>query len=62
MRGAKAAAELLRERLDTPVLCQGEDSTANLVGRFAEDEETTSSAPCPCGRAWTSRGPRSRWW
>ncbi len=41
MRGAKAAAELLRERLDTPVLCQGEDSTANLVGRFAEDEETT---------------------
>lgn len=41
MRAAKAAAELLRERLDTPVLCQGEDSTANLVGRFAEDEETT---------------------
>lgn len=41
MRGAKAAAELLRERLDTPVLCQGEDSTANLVAQFAEDEETT---------------------
>ena len=41
MRGAKAAAELLRERLDTPVLCQGEDSTANLVAAFADDEETT---------------------
>ena len=41
MRGARAAAELLRERLDTPVLCQGEDSTANLVARFAEDEDTT---------------------
>ena len=41
MRAAKAAAETLRERLDTPVLCQGEDSTANLVARFAEDEETT---------------------
>lgn len=41
MRAAKVAAETLRERLDTPVLCQGEDSTANLVARFAEDEETT---------------------
>ena len=41
MRGARAAAELLRERLDTPVLCQGEDSTANLVAQFAADEETT---------------------
>ena len=41
MRAAKAAAELLRERLDTPVLCQGEDSTANLVATFADDEETT---------------------
>lgn len=41
MRGAKAAAALLRDRLDTPVLCQGEDSTANLVTQFAEDEETT---------------------
>ncbi|WP_010541947.1 ATP-dependent DNA helicase [Dietzia alimentaria] len=41
MRGAKAAAELLRGTLDTPVLCQGEDSTANLVAQFAADEETT---------------------
>lgn len=41
MRGAQAAAALLREKLDTPVLCQGEDSTANLVRQFAEDEETT---------------------
>ncbi|MDV8000811.1 ATP-dependent DNA helicase [Rhodococcus sp. IEGM 1408] len=41
MRGAKAAAELLRGRLDTPVLCQGDDSTANLVRKFAADEQTT---------------------
>lgn len=41
MRGAKAAAELLRERLDTPVLLQGEDSMPNLVRQFAEDPETT---------------------
>ncbi|GLB62613.1 ATP-dependent DNA helicase DinG [Dietzia sp. NCCP-2495] len=41
MRAAKAAAVMLRDRLDTPVLCQGEDSTANLVAQFAEDEETT---------------------
>ena len=41
MRGARAAAELLRSRVDTPVLCQGEDSTGALVSRFAADEETT---------------------
>lgn len=41
MRAARSAAELLRERLETPVLCQGEDSTANLVSQFAADEETT---------------------
>lgn len=41
MRGARAAAELLRDRLDTPVLCQGEDSTGALVRRFAEDPATT---------------------
>ena len=41
MRAARTAAELLRDHLDTPVLCQGEDSTANLVSQFAADEETT---------------------
>ncbi|KRE30678.1 ATP-dependent helicase [Mycobacterium sp. Soil538] len=41
MRAAKAAAEIMRERLDTPVLCQGDDNTAALVARFAEDESTS---------------------
>ena len=41
MRAAKAAAEALRERLDTPVLCQGEDSTGALVRKFADDEATS---------------------
>ena len=41
MRAAKAAAEAMRGRLDTPVLCQGEDTTSALVRRFAEDEETS---------------------
>jgi len=41
MRAAKAAAEAMRERLDTPVLCQGEDTTTALVRRFANDPETT---------------------
>ncbi len=41
MRAAKAAAEIMRERLDTPVLCQGEDTTSALVQRFAEDAETS---------------------
>jgi ATP-dependent DNA helicase DinG len=41
MRAAKAAAEIMRERLDTPVLCQGEDTTSALVQRFADDPETS---------------------
>ncbi|MFE3754994.1 ATP-dependent DNA helicase [Nocardia tengchongensis] len=41
MRAAKAATEILRERLDTPVLCQGDDATGALVRKFAEDPETS---------------------
>jgi len=41
MRAAKQATEVLRDRLDTPLLCQGDDSTMLLVKRFAEDEATS---------------------
>ncbi|HME47350.1 ATP-dependent DNA helicase, partial [Mycobacterium sp.] len=41
MRAAKTAAEAMRERLETPVLCQGDDSTGALVERFAADLETS---------------------
>jgi ATP-dependent DNA helicase DinG len=41
MRAARAAAEAMSERLSTPVLCQGDDSTAALVERFAADESTS---------------------
>ncbi|MEW5811971.1 MAG: ATP-dependent DNA helicase [Actinomycetota bacterium] len=41
MRAARATAEVMRGRLATPVLCQGEDSTAALVARFAADEQTS---------------------
>jgi ATP-dependent DNA helicase DinG len=41
MRAAKQAAEALRDRLGTPLLCQGDDSTMLLVKRFAEDEATS---------------------
>ena len=41
MRAAKAAAEIMRERLSTPVLCQGDDTTSALVQRFADDAETS---------------------
>ncbi|MGU3501206.1 ATP-dependent DNA helicase [Mycobacterium sp. C31M] len=41
MRAAKAAAEVMAQRLSTPVLCQGEDTTAALVQRFADDEATS---------------------
>ncbi|QKT09086.1 ATP-dependent DNA helicase [Gordonia sp. X0973] len=40
MRAAREAAEALRERTDTPILCQGEDSTSTLVRRFSEDPAT----------------------
>ena len=41
MRAAKAATEAMRGRLDTPVLCQGEDTTSALVRRFADDDEAS---------------------
>ncbi len=41
MRAARAAAEALAERLSTPVLCQGDDNTAALVGQFAADAATS---------------------
>lgn len=41
MRAARATAEVMAERLSTPVLCQGEDTTATLVQRFADDEHTS---------------------
>ena len=41
MRAARAATEALRERLNTPVLCQGDDATGALVRKFADDAETS---------------------
>ncbi len=41
MRAAATAAEEMRERLTTPVLCQGDDATAALVEQFAADPETS---------------------
>lgn len=41
MRAAKQATEALRGKLSTPLLCQGDDSTMQLVKRFAEDEATS---------------------
>jgi ATP-dependent DNA helicase DinG len=40
MRAAKQATEALREQIDNPILCQGEDSTSLLVTKFAEDPRT----------------------
>jgi ATP-dependent DNA helicase DinG len=37
MRAARAAAEAIRERLTTPVLCQGDDATGALVEQFSAD-------------------------
>jgi ATP-dependent DNA helicase DinG len=40
LRGAQAAAAAIAERLDFPVLCQGEDSLPQLIARFGEDPRT----------------------
>jgi len=40
MRAAQTAAEKLRAKIDLPILCQGEDSLAELLRKFAEDPET----------------------
>ncbi len=40
MRAAREAAGALRERISQPVLCQGDDLTAQLVRQFTEDEPT----------------------
>jgi ATP-dependent DNA helicase DinG len=40
MRAAKQAAAELRERLDYPLLCQGDDPTSQLIARFADHEPT----------------------
>jgi ATP-dependent DNA helicase DinG len=39
-RAAEAAAAAMRERLDVPVLCQGEDATPTLVRELAADART----------------------
>lgn len=39
-RAAVAAAEAMRERLDVPVLCQGDDAVPELVRQFVEDDAT----------------------
>ena len=41
MRAARAAAEAMRERLSTPVLCQGDDTTSALVEQFSAEVETS---------------------
>lgn len=40
MRAAKQATEEMRERLELPILCQGDDSTGLLVQKFSEDART----------------------
>jgi ATP-dependent DNA helicase DinG len=40
MRAARQAAGQLRGELDQPLLCQGDDATAQLVRQFAADEAT----------------------
>jgi ATP-dependent DNA helicase DinG len=40
MRAARQAADELRGRIGFPLLCQGDDQTAQLVSQFAADEPT----------------------
>ena len=38
MRAARQAADKLRDSIDHPLLCQGDDPTSQLVAKFAADE------------------------
>lgn len=40
MRAARQASEALRDRIDHPILCQGDDSTGLLIEQFASDPRT----------------------
>jgi ATP-dependent DNA helicase DinG len=40
MRGAQAAAEAMRDRLDMPILLQGEETLGELIRTFAADART----------------------
>lgn len=40
MRAAQQAADELRERLEVPIMCQGDDAISELVRLFASDAET----------------------
>ena len=40
MRAATQAAEVLRERVGFPILCQGDEMTSSLIEKFAADEAT----------------------
>lgn len=40
MRAAQAAAEALRDRIDKPILLQGEETLGELIKNFAADPET----------------------
>ena len=61
MRAARAAAEAMRERLSTPVLCQGDDSTSALSSSSPPTRRPRCSARCRCGRASTCPARRCRW-
>ena len=61
MRAAVAAAEEMRERLTTPVLCQGDDATGALVERFAAEPETSLFEHFRCGRASTFPARPCHW-
>ncbi|MGW6445335.1 ATP-dependent DNA helicase [Lentzea sp. NPDC055074] len=39
-RAAKQATEALRDKLEYPILCQGDDATGLLIKKFSEDERT----------------------
>ena len=61
MRAAKAAAEVMRERLETPVLCQGDDRRRLWFGSSPRTRRRHCSARSPSGRASTCLVRRCRW-
>ena len=62
MRAARQAAGALRERIGYPLLCQGDDVTAQLVRQFAEDEPTCLFGTLSLWQGVDVPATRCSWW
>ena len=58
----RQAAEEMRARLDVPVLCQGDDRTAELVRHFADEPATCLFGTLSLWQGVDVPGSACSWW